>query len=77
MKETVWPRTKFPNYDSAAGKHIKKWMQQELGLSDLDYENKWQGNKGIRSDINHTLRELRAYVVQQMKTCYNSEFSAG
>lgn len=74
VKTTVWSLCKFPNYDSPMGEMVKKFIQAKLGMKDLDFNNHWARKGGIRSDVNDILRHHRAYVLQQMKVEYFSEW---
>jgi hypothetical protein len=56
VKTGVWNRCKFPNdYKDESGKNIKKFMKKQLGMSDQDFENRWDGRNGIMFVINETL----------------------
>lgn len=65
VKLYIWPRLKFPTYDSTQGQLMKKYIRNELNLDEQSFENNWRVIKG---HISETLRHQRAYVAQQMKT---------
>lgn len=67
----IWARTKFPDFDSTAGENLKKYLQKSLGLSDVQFSNRW---KFIRTTTTAVLRSKRSYHVQLMKGNYFGEF---
>lgn len=70
VQTVVWPRSKYPDFDSKIGGKIKNYIQGELKMPDQEFHNRWST---IKKQINNHLRTKRAYVVQQMKTVFLSE----
>jgi hypothetical protein len=69
--KNVWRIYKFPDPDSHVGKQVQEKFQKELGMEDQAFKNHW---KSIQRHINSALRSHRAYVLQQFKGIYWSEF---
>lgn len=67
VKDRVWPRCKFPDYNSTSGQLMKEYIRKEINLEPRAFENAWGGTHGLASQVNKILRTQRAYTIQQIK----------